>query len=409
MRAEIISVGTELLLGSILNTNAQYLSKALAHLGFSVFRQTTIGDNPERLLEAIDAGFKDNELLIFTGGLGPTEDDLTKETVFEYFKLTSVIHKESLDRIESMFIRNKWPMAESNRKQALFPKEAYILTNDNGTAPGCIIEKNGKIAIVLPGPPREMVPMFEDKVVPYISKFCDGTIVSDTLRVIGVGESSMEEMVKDLLKSTNPTVAPYAKFAECELRISAKAKDEATAREMILPVKNEVMKRLGDNVYGYDSDTIESVTASLIIAKKMTLSVAESCTGGMLSARFINFPGASAFFLNGIVSYSNESKVRELGVKQSTLDSYGAVSEETAREMAEGIARLTKSDIAISVTGIAGPDGGTAEKPVGLVYICVLIYGECIVKKCMFPRTRNVIRERTVLEAVDMLRRKLLP
>jgi len=408
MNAEIITVGTEILLGDILNSNAQYLARALAAMGFSVHRQTTVGDNTQRLLDALESAYLENDIVVTTGGLGPTEDDLTKETVFQYFGLESVRHEESIARIEGFFTRIGRPMVASNLKQGFFPRESMVLANDNGTAPGCIIEKNGKIAIVLPGPPREMIPMFEQKALPILAKFQDGIIVSRSLRVIGVGESSMEEMVKDLIKGTNPTAAPYAKLGECELRLTAKAPDKKAAWEKIAPVEAEVRRRMGANLYGIDSDNIETVTCRLLIEKKKTIAVAESCTGGLLSGKIINFPGASNVFLQGVVAYSNDAKVARLGVKPETLEKYGAVSEEVAREMAEGIAGSSGSNVGISVTGIAGPDGGTPEKPVGLVYIGLWIDGMVAVKRCQFTGSRSTIRERTCLEALDMLRRALL-
>jgi nicotinamide-nucleotide amidase len=408
VNVELLSVGTELLLGDILNTNAQYLSRELAGMGFSVYRQTTVGDNRERLLAALDAAFSASDIVITTGGLGPTEDDLTKETVFDYFGLASEMHEESLNRIIERFRKLNRPMAESNKKQALFPKEAFVLPNDNGTAPACIVEKNGKIAVVLPGPPREMMPIFDEQVRPYLSKFCDGTIVSRTIKFIGIGESAMEQKVIDLIKSENPTVAPYAKFAECQLRVSARAKDEKTARGMIRPIEDEIRRRMGADLYGYDTDALEDVVARLVISKKMTLATAESCTGGLVTAKLVNFAGASAFFMQSAVCYSNEAKIQRLGVNPGTLDKFGAVSEECCVEMAEGIARTSSTDIGISTTGIAGPDGGTAEKPVGLVYIGISVRGNTTVKRCTFNGTRNTVRERAALEALDMLRRALM-
>jgi nicotinamide-nucleotide amidase len=408
MKAEILSVGTELLLGDILNTNAQYLSRELAAMGLSVYRQTTVGDNRERLLAALDAAFAVCDLVVTTGGLGPTEDDLTKETVFDYFGLTSVVHQESLDRLIDRFKNLNRPMVESNKKQTLFPKEVIVLNNYNGTAPACIVEQKGKIVIVLPGPPREMIPLFDEQVRPYLAKFCEGTIVSRTLKFIGIGESMMEQKVLDLTKSVNPTVAPYAKFGECQLRISAKAKDTDSARKLIEPIEKEITQRMGDDLYGYDDDSLETVVSKLIIAKKMTLAIAESCTGGLVAAKFVNFAGASAFFMQSAVCYSNEAKIQRLDINPGTLDKFGSVSEECCVEMAEGIAKISSTDIGISTTGIAGPDGGTAEKPVGLVYIGISIRGKTSVKRCMFNGARNTIRERAALEALDMLRRALI-
>lgn len=409
MKAEIMAVGTEILLGDIVNTNSQYISRRLADLGISVYHQSVVGDNPERMKDAYKLAFGRADLVIATGGLGPTKDDLTKEIAAEYFNKEMIVHKESLDKIEEFFKKINRPIVEANRKQAYFQKDSIILPNDHGTAPGCIIESEGKIMIMLPGPPREMVPMFENHVAPYLRKFQDGVLVSKVLRVLGVGESGMEDMVKDIMDAqTNPTIAPYAKEGEAILRITAKASNGEEAEKLILPVEEQIRQRLGDNIYGVGETAIEEVVAKMLVSKNLTIATAESCTGGLIASKLVNYPGISAVFMEGAVTYSNESKIKRLGVKKETLEKYGAVSEQTAGEMAAGIARTAGTDIGLSITGVAGPDGGTDEKPVGLVYVGLYIRGVIKVKKLNMWGNRQNIRSRTAIQALDWLRRELI-
>jgi nicotinamide-nucleotide amidase len=409
MKAEILAVGTEILLGDIVNTNSHYISKRLADLGISVYYQTVVGDNEERLYDAYKLAFERADIVIATGGLGPTKDDLTKEIGAKYFDKVLVLHEESLDYIKNFFDRLNRPMSEGNRKQAIFPKGSIILANPNGTAPGCIIEENNKILIMMPGPPKEMAPMFEDSVVPYLQKFSDGVLVSKVIRVLGLGESAMAERVNDIIdNNTNPTVAPYAKDNEAILRITAKGKTKEEAEKLILPIEQEIRSRIGDDIYAEGETTIDAVVGEILVNRNLTIATAESCTGGLLAGTLINYPGISSVFLEGAITYSNEAKMKRLGVKEETLERYGAVSEETAREMAIGIARAASTDIGISVTGVAGPDGGTEEKPVGLVYIGLYIKGEVKVKKLRMFGDRQKIRNRTVVSALDWLRRELL-
>ncbi len=409
MKAEILAVGTEILLGDIVNTNAQYLAKRLADLGISVYHQSVVGDNPERLLEAYRLAFGRADLVITTGGLGPTKDDLTKEVAFEYFGKQSVIHEESLKIIEGYFKKMNRPMAESNKKQAYFPVDAVILPNNNGTAPGCIIEKNSKIVALLPGPPREMKPMFEESVVPYLKKFQQGVLVSKVLRVIGVGESTAAEMLEDILDNqTNPTVAPYAKEGEVTFRITAKASSEEEGKKLIETIEVEIRKRLGENIYGEGDTTLENVVGEMLVNRNLTISTAESCTGGMVAATLINYAGISSVLMEGAVTYSNEAKINRLGVLRETLDKHGAVSSEVAAEMAQGIAKTAGTNIGLSTTGIAGPGGGSDEKPVGLVYIGLYINGEVKTKKLNLSGNRQKIRERATMQLIDWLRRELI-
>lgn len=409
MKAEIIAVGTEILLGDILNTNAQYLALQLAELGIDVYYQSVVGDNPQRLKDTIFHAFSRASLIITTGGLGPTEDDLTKETGAEYFEEELVLDERALKRIENYFNKIGRKMTENNRKQAFVPKNSTVLYNDNGTAPGIIIEKNNKILVMLPGPPKETVPMFEKQVKPYLAKKQEYTFLSRVLRIAGVGESSMETMVKDLIDGqTNPSIAPYAKDAESILRITAKAKSKQQAEQMIQPVAQEIYRRFGNDVYAEGETNMQTTVAKLLIDKQKTIATAESCTGGAIASALVEYAGISSVFMDGCVTYSNESKQNRLGVKSETLQKYGAVSPQTAIEMAEGAAKTSGANIGLSTTGVAGPDGGTEEKPVGLVYIGLTIDGVTTVKECHFVGNREKIRVRAVYTALDYLRRELL-
>ena len=408
MRCEILAVGTEILLGDIINTNAQYIAKRLSEEGIFVYHQSVVGDNPERLKQAYDLAFSRSDLVITTGGLGPTKDDLTKEVAFEYFGKASVCHEESLNLIKEYFAKINRPLGKTNEKQAYFPEDAIVLKNNNGTAPGCIIDEAGKILIMLPGPPREMKAMFEESVIPYLRKYSNEILVSKVLRVIGVGESTAAELIGDLIDNENPTVAPYAKEGEMVFRITAKAKDEQEAQRLIIPVEAKIKSLLGDNIYGEGDITLEDVVGKMLVEKGLTIATAESCTGGMVAARLINYPGISSSMIEGVVTYSNEAKIKRIGVKEETLNKFGAVSEETAKEMAEGIAKTAGSHIGISTTGIAGPGGGTEEKPVGLVYIAMYYNNEVEVRRLNLTGSRQRIRERATLTLIDMVRRKLL-
>ena len=409
MKAEIITVGTEILLGDILNTNCRYLSRELAAMGIEMYYQITVGDNEERLLKTLDESLNRSDIVICTGGLGPTEDDITKEVCAKYFGYELGLHKPSLDAmIERFKYMNRVP-TKNNEKQAYFPKEAYILKNDNGTAPGCIMEKEGKMIVVLPGPPKEMESMFENYVKPYLSKLTDDVIESEVLRIIGVGESKVENDILDIIDSqTNPTIATYAKGYECTLRITAKAKSVEEAKELIKPMSDEMKRRFGQSLYATGETSIEEVVAKMLVENNLKIAVAESCTGGMVSASLINYPGISSVFMEGCVTYSNEAKMKSLGVKKETLDVYGAVSDKCAKEMASGVAARYNTNVGIATTGIAGPGGGTDEKPVGLVYFGIYINGKVITKKYVFNGDRQGIRERATRTILNDLRLELL-
>ena len=409
MKAEIITVGTEILLGDILNTNCRYLSRELAAMGIEMYYQITVGDNEERLLKTLDESLNRSDIVICTGGLGPTEDDITKEVCAKYFGYELELHKPSLDAMIERFKHMNRVPTKNNEKQAYFPKEAYILKNDNGTAPGCIMEKEGKMIVVLPGPPREMESMFENYVKPYLSKLTDDVIESEVLRIIGVGESKVENDILDIIDSqTNPTIATYAKGYECTLRITAKAKSVEEAKELIKPMSDEMKRRFGQSLYATGEASIEEVVSKMLVENNLKIAVAESCTGGMVSASLINYPGISSVFMEGCVTYSNEAKMKSLGVKKETLDVYGAVSDKCAKEMASGVAARYNTNIGIATTGIAGPDGGTDEKPVGLVYFGIYINGKVISKKYVFNGDRQGVRERATRTILNDLRLELL-
>lgn len=409
MKCEILSVGTEILLGDILNTNSRYLSNELANLGIDVYYHQVVGDNRERILSALNEAFSRSDIIITTGGLGPTKDDMTKELVAEFLGMDMYLHEESLKKIEDYFKKMSRIPVKSNEKQAYFPKEAIILENNNGTAPGAIFEKDGKAIIVLPGPPKEMEPMFNESVRKYLESLTGYTIVSEVLRVFGIGESEAENKLQDLIDNgKNPTIAPYAKEGEVTFRITAKGKDEEEARKLIKPLKEEVYNRLGNLIYNTGDVSIQETVGEMLVNKNMTIGVSESCTGGLVSAKLIEYPGISSVFLEGAVTYSNEAKMRTLNVKKDTLEKFGAVSEETAREMAEGIAKRCGSRIGVSTTGIAGPGGGTEEKPVGLVYIGVYIDGETKVERHVFSGNRSAVRNKASMTALNMVRKSLL-
>lgn len=409
MRAEIITVGTEILLGDIVNTNSQYLAKELADLGVEVYYQGTVGDNEERLLQSLEESLNRSDMVITTGGLGPTKDDLTKETAAKFFNQELVLDERSWNKIEIYFNKLGRVPTENNKKQAYFPKDAIILENSNGTAPGAILRKGKKTIIVLPGPPREMKQMFEESVKPYLKNLTNEILVSKILRFYGIGESSLEEEIIDIIKEqSNPTVAPYAKDTEVTLRITAKATSKEEAINLINPVVHKIQDRVGSYMYSEGDISLEDTVAEILVNKNLTISVAESCTGGMVSSHLINYPGISSVFMEGCVTYSNEAKMKSLGVKKETLDKFGAVSEETAREMAEGIAKRHNTNIGLSTTGIAGPEGGSEEKPVGLVYFGIYINGKIIVKRYVFNGNRQQIRLRATKTILNDLRLELI-
>lgn len=408
MNAEIVTVGTELLLGNIVNTDMQILARRLSDLGISLLHESTVGDNRERLHDALRLALSRSDLVITTGGLGPTGDDLTKETIAEAAGRKLVMHEESMQHILSYFKGRV--MGETQEKQALIPEGAVVFKNSVGTAPGCAVETNGKIIIMLPGPPSELGPMFENEAVPYLMQKTQGVILSHNIRVFGKGEGQVAEMISDFTDSANPTAATYAKEGEMFVRVTARAETAEKAEELCKPVIEAIAGRLGDVVYGIDADNLEQVVVRELSARGMHLATAESCTGGLVAKRITDIPGSSAVFEMGVVTYSNEKKTQLLGVPEELLREYGAVSEQTARAMAQGVRRLAGSDFGIGITGIAGPDGGTEEKPVGLVYIALDDGTSCEVRKMNRPgrtRGRDSNRNMAASTALDMVRRRL--
>ncbi len=411
MTVEVISVGTELLMGSIVNTNAQFLAEQCALLGLSMYNQTVVGDNKERLSDAIRTGLGRADILILTGGLGPTEDDLTKETCAEVMGFPLVEDSHTKDRIREFFKNSIYKEIPANNwKQAVVPEGALVLDNDNGTAPGLILEKGEKRAILLPGPPNELIPLFEGQVKPYLQKLRPELIVSQMVKICGVGESQVEDRLLDLIdRQTNPTIATYAKTGEVHVRVTASAPTKEVADKLIRPVVKEIKKRLGTAVYSTrEEETLEMAVVRLLKKYELTVATAESCTGGLVAGRIVNVPGSSEVFREGFVTYSNKAKRRHLDVSKSTIKKYGAVSKETAREMAVGGAFATDSDLCVAVTGLAGPDGGTEEKPVGLVYMACCMGDKVTVEKYQFKGNRNKIREQSVVRALDLVRRMVL-
>lgn len=407
MIVELISVGTELLLGNIINTNANYLAKKCAELGITNYYQVTVGDNADRLLNTVQTALSRSDIVILGGGLGPTDDDMTKEVTAKALGKKLVQDENVKQAIANYFEEtNRKNIPENNWKQSYIIEGASVLDNNNGTAPGLLINENDKIVILLPGPPRELIPMFEDYVMPYLRDYIPGTFYSETVKLCGYGESQAVIVIKDLIDNqSNPTIAPYAKPAEVHFRITASAKDEEEGKNLVKPMVNELRNRFGDNIFTTkEEENIEDVVVKLAIKHGIKLTTAESCTGGLLSGRIINVPGASSVFDEGFITYSYEAKEKYLGVSKETLDRYGAVSKETAEEMALGAAKKTGKNAAIAVTGIAGPDGGTKEKPIGLVYIGCYLNGKVEVKEFRFNGNRETIRERTVINALNMLR-----
>lgn len=369
MNAEIISVGTELLLGKVVNTDTTIVAKGLAGIGINLLYAATIGDNPIRLKKAVEDALERSDLLITTGGLGPTADDLTKETVVQAAGRELVMHEESKARLISQFPGG---MSDNQLKQVMLPKDCHVLLNDNGTAPGCVFKTDkGKLVMMLPGPPSELEPMFTNYGLPYLASGEKGVIVSRNIHVYGRGEAPVAEMLDYMMNYENPTVAPYANEGEMYVRVTAKAQSTKEADELCAPIISEIKEKIGEFVYSVDVESLEELVVKELKEKGMTIATAESCTGGLLSKRLTDVSGSSQVFETGIVSYANSTKMKLLGVPKQVLEKHGAVSEECAAAMAQGVQRLAGSTIGIGITGIAGPGGGTDEKPVGLIYIAL--------------------------------------
>lgn len=408
MIAELICVGTELLMGQVLNTDAQYIARSLAPSGIDMYHQVVVGDNPQRLTEAVQTALSRADCVILSGGLGPTDDDLTKETVAKLMGKELVLFEDEWKRILTYFESKGRTVAPNNKKQAMFPPDAIILPNPNGTAPGCIMEADGKAAILLPGPPRELFPMFRDYAMPYLLQRSGHRLYSREVRIFGVGESDVAYRLDTLFKSqTNPTIAPYAKTGEVTLRVTTRCANDAEGEALVSPVLKAITDELGDCVYDTNGRELAEVCHHALIESGKTLAVAESCTGGRLADAFVNYPGSSAYFMEGAVTYSNDAKMRRLGVSKETLDTVGAVSEQCAREMADGVRKAAGTDFALSTTGYAGPDGGEPDKPVGTVFIALSCADGTVVKRLNLFGDRDRIRHSAMLHALDLLRRKL--
>ena len=408
--AEIIAVGTELLLGNIVNTNARDISQALSAVGVNVFWHTVVGDNPQRLKEALDVARKRADVIITTGGLGPTYDDLTKQTICEAFGKPLVLHQDILDDLKVFFEKNvHMKMPSNNLQQAELPEGCTVFDNPVGTAPGCAFEADGVHVLMLPGPPFEMLTMLKGHVVPYLRNLSSEVIVSHDIMTFGLGESPMEELMREKMsRMENPSLATYAKPSEVRLRATAKAESAEAAEAMLAPVVKDVTDFLGDYVYGVDVSSLEETCFRLLKEKGLTLATAESCTGGRVAERITALPGVSAVYRGGVVSYWTSVKADVLGVPQETLDAHGAVSEETARAMAEGARRVTGADIAVSVTGVAGPESDERGVPVGIVYIGLATPDGTFCRPLdLGKRRRDRIQDLSSNHALDVVRRYL--
>ena len=408
-KAELIAVGTELLLGNVANTDAQFISEQLAAIGVDVLYHTVVGDNPQRLREVTEIAKNRADLLIFTGGMGPTYDDLTKITVCDTLGVRLVRYPELVEEIRAYCTSMlHLPMAESNLRQADQPEGAYIIHNPVGTAPCCIFETGGITVAMLPGVPRECRYLTEHELIPWLRKRSESVIVSHDLRIFGIGESDLQDLIGDLMdEAVNPSLAPYAKTGEVLLRLTAKGKDEAACEELMAPLFWDVRSRLGDKLYGVDVPNLETRVLELLKSRGMTFAAAESCTGGMIAKRITDLPGASAVFKGGVVSYTNEVKAGVLGVPQDLLDTYGAVSAPVAQSMAENVRRLTGSDLGISVTGVAGPDKDDRGNDVGTVFIALSDGKNTTVRRFDLGTGRHRVRTLSAHRAFDLIRRYL--
>lgn len=420
MIAELVFVGTELLLGEILNTNGQYLSEQLSQLGIDVYYQTTVGDNEERLRAVLKQALSRADVVITSGGLGPTMDDITREVAASVAGRPLHLDESLVSGLASWFCNRGRTMAENNKRQCMVPEGATVLPNDRGTAPGLIIPAEGERAIILlPGPPNEFRPMFAQQVVPYLTGRLGGqplTLVSRILRFVDIGESALEDAIKDLMSGqTDPTMAPYAKTAEVHLRLATKAPTVEEGLARIAPMEAAVRSRLGQHLYGTGETSLEQAVGELLRERGLFLTLAESCTGGLVAKRITDVSGSSAYFAMGFTTYANESKMKFLGVPEPVLAKHGAVSEPVAQAMAQGAMEQAGADLAVAISGIAGPDGGTPEKPVGTVCFALAgrgaqagLPGGVWSRTVQFWGSRADVRERSTIFALAMIRRYLL-
>jgi len=409
MIAEIVAIGTELLMGQIVNTDAQILSRRLQSLGISVYYHTTVGDNPQRMRDTLALALSRSDIVITTGGLGPTQDDISKEIAAQLLGLEMRFDEASWRAIDGYFARMGRTCTQNNRRQAMFAKGARILPNACGTAPGCLIEKDGRIIVQLPGPPHEMQDMFDKQVYGYLAKRTGGCIASRFIRIYGLGESAIAQMCAKWIESdAEVTVAPYCSLGECQLRVTARGESEVAALGKVLPVVDELLSVLGESAYAVtetSEGSMEEEAGRALTSRKLTVATAESCTGGLVAAKLVNYPGISSALGEAHVTYANEAKIRYCGVRPETLERFGAVSEQTAREMALGLRERSGADIAVATTGIAGPGGGTEEKPVGLVYVACADKNGVKIERLQLGGSRERIRSLSALRALDMIRR----
>lgn len=410
MIVEIVSTGTELLLGQIVNTNAPYLARKLNESGYDAVYQTTVGDNRRRMASVLSIALERADIVITSGGLGPTRGDITKEVTAELLGRPMILHEDSVAHIKCFFEHRKISMPQNNLRQAMMPEGAIVVKNYRGTAPGVILEHEGKTIIHLPGPPVELEHMFENGILPYLAERFgnQGQIVSKVLRTFGLGESALEERIHDfILAQNNPTLALLARSGEIHVRLTAKGETAELAHQLISEMEPKIRERIGEFIFGTDEQALEQVVGVLLKEKHFTIALAESCTGGAVAARLTDIPGSSAYLKGSVICYSNEVKTGLVGVPAATIQEKGAVSPETARAMAEGIRQRLDATIGVGITGIAGPDGGTADKPVGLVYIAVAGPKGTIVEEQRFAGQRSGIRTRSVNAALNLVRRYL--
>lgn len=414
MIAEIISVGTELLMGQVLNSDAQYLARRLSELGVTVQHQTTVGDNPQRLDEALRTALARADVVITTGGLGPTADDITKERTAQALGLPMERSAQAEAMVRAWFAKNQHSMTENNLRQAVFPRGAQVLPNRFGTAPGSLVEQGAKVVVNLPGPPRELAPMFDESVAPYLQARSGARIISRYLRIFGLGESKVESLTGDLMRTCdNPTLAPYCSLGEVQLRLTVRVREEREAAPLLDPLEAELRRRLGSDVIYAVTDnpsyTMEEAVVHALVAAGRTVATAESCTGGMIASRLVNVAGVSDVFLQGHVTYANEAKIRTLGVPPEILARHGAVSEETAIAMARGLRAISGADICLSTTGIAGPGGGTEDKPVGLVWLGLSTKEGTSARRLQLGGDRTRVRTLATLNALRWILSAALP
>ena len=410
MIVEIVSTGTELLLGQIVNTNAPYLARKLNELGFDAVYQTTVGDNRRRMSNVLAIALERADIVITSGGLGPTQGDITKEVSAELLGRELQLHEPSVEHIRGFFQRRRLTMTNNNLRQAMMPDGAIVVTNHRGTAPGVIIEHNAKTIIHLPGPPMELEHMFEFSILPYFAKRFggQGVIISKVLRTFGIGESTLEERIRHfILAQKNPTIALLARSGEIHVRLTAKADSEPEARALIAELESSLREQINQYIFGIDEQSLEQVVGEELCRQQLSIALAESCTGGAATAKLTDVPGSSSYLIGSVVSYANRIKMDQVGVDAALLQEYGAVSPQTAKAMAQGIRDKFATDIGVGITGIAGPGGSTPEKPVGLVYIAVAGPQGVVVEEEHFSGQRTAIKTRAVNSALDLLRRYL--